>query len=78
MWDRVKALKNESAVLGYKVLYKHEGQSVTEGSGKGPNLHQPAPTQGQWLRRAGDPFLGGGGVMGRLVRLLFPVIQELE
>ncbi|XP_061075528.1 contactin-2 [Conger conger] len=27
-WDRVKALKNESAVLGYKVLYKHEGQSA--------------------------------------------------
>ncbi|KAJ8400200.1 hypothetical protein AAFF_G00398940 [Aldrovandia affinis] len=28
MWDHVKALKNESAVLGYKVLYKHEGQSA--------------------------------------------------
>ncbi|XP_064162210.1 contactin-2 [Anguilla rostrata] len=27
-WDRVKALKNESAVLGYKVLYKHEGLSA--------------------------------------------------
>ncbi|KAJ8377690.1 hypothetical protein AAFF_G00254710 [Aldrovandia affinis] len=26
IWDHVKALKNESAVLGYKILYKHEGQ----------------------------------------------------
>ncbi|XP_033938452.1 LOW QUALITY PROTEIN: contactin-2 [Pseudochaenichthys georgianus] len=26
-WDHVKALHNESAVLGYKVLYKHEGQT---------------------------------------------------
>ncbi|XP_066559318.1 contactin-2 isoform X2 [Amia ocellicauda] len=25
-WDHVKALKNESAVSSYKVLYKHEGQ----------------------------------------------------
>uniref|UniRef100_A0A3Q2XSV1 Contactin 2 n=1 Tax=Hippocampus comes TaxID=109280 RepID=A0A3Q2XSV1_HIPCM len=27
-WDQVKAMHNESAVLGYKVLYKHEGQTV--------------------------------------------------
>ncbi|XP_056887092.1 contactin-2 isoform X1 [Takifugu flavidus] len=27
-WDHVMALHNESAVLGYKVLYKHEGQST--------------------------------------------------
>ncbi|XP_077582424.1 contactin-2 isoform X2 [Stigmatopora nigra] len=27
-WDHVKAMYNESAVLGYKVLYKHEGQAV--------------------------------------------------
>uniref|UniRef100_A0A672QZZ9 Contactin-2-like n=1 Tax=Sinocyclocheilus grahami TaxID=75366 RepID=A0A672QZZ9_SINGR len=27
-WDHVKSMDNESAVLGYKVLYKHEGQSV--------------------------------------------------
>lgn len=26
-WDPVKALHNESAVLGYKVLFKHEGQT---------------------------------------------------
>ncbi|XP_034081705.1 contactin-2 [Gymnodraco acuticeps] len=26
-WDHVKAMHNESAVLGYKVLYKHEGQT---------------------------------------------------
>ncbi|KAJ8265111.1 hypothetical protein COCON_G00142100 [Conger conger] len=26
IWDQVKALKNESAVLGYKILYRHEGQ----------------------------------------------------
>uniref|UniRef100_A0AAQ4RAU7 Contactin 2 n=1 Tax=Gasterosteus aculeatus aculeatus TaxID=481459 RepID=A0AAQ4RAU7_GASAC len=26
-WDHVKAMHNESAVLGYKVLYKHEGQN---------------------------------------------------
>uniref|UniRef100_A0A8C1JFJ8 Contactin 2 n=1 Tax=Cyprinus carpio TaxID=7962 RepID=A0A8C1JFJ8_CYPCA len=26
-WDHVKSMDNESAVLGYKVLYKHEGQS---------------------------------------------------
>uniref|UniRef100_A0A8C8A199 Contactin 2 n=1 Tax=Oryzias sinensis TaxID=183150 RepID=A0A8C8A199_9TELE len=27
-WDHVTALHNESAVLGYKVLYKHEDQTV--------------------------------------------------
>uniref|UniRef100_A0A3Q3T360 Contactin 2 n=1 Tax=Mastacembelus armatus TaxID=205130 RepID=A0A3Q3T360_9TELE len=27
-WDHVKAMHNESAVLGYKVLYKHEGQTA--------------------------------------------------
>uniref|UniRef100_A0A673FRF3 Contactin-2-like n=1 Tax=Sinocyclocheilus rhinocerous TaxID=307959 RepID=A0A673FRF3_9TELE len=27
-WDHVKSMDNESAVLGYKVLYKHEGQSA--------------------------------------------------
>ncbi|XP_031133102.1 contactin-2 [Sander lucioperca] len=27
-WDAVKAMHNESAVLGYKVLYKHEGQTA--------------------------------------------------
>uniref|UniRef100_H3CKT9 Contactin-3 n=1 Tax=Tetraodon nigroviridis TaxID=99883 RepID=H3CKT9_TETNG len=27
-WDHVTALHNESAVLGYKVLYKHEGQNT--------------------------------------------------
>ncbi|XP_064156573.1 contactin-2-like isoform X2 [Anguilla rostrata] len=26
IWDHVKALQNESAVLGYKILYRHEGQ----------------------------------------------------
>ncbi|KAK1901223.1 Contactin-2 [Dissostichus eleginoides] len=26
-WDHVKAMHNESAVMGYKVLYKHEGQT---------------------------------------------------
>ncbi|KAG7472629.1 hypothetical protein MATL_G00110820 [Megalops atlanticus] len=28
IWDHVKAFKNESAVLGYKILYKHEGHSA--------------------------------------------------
>uniref|UniRef100_A0A8C2A9V0 Contactin 2 n=1 Tax=Cyprinus carpio TaxID=7962 RepID=A0A8C2A9V0_CYPCA len=27
-WDHVKSMDNESTVLGYKVLYKHEGQSA--------------------------------------------------
>ncbi|XP_061687345.1 contactin-2 isoform X2 [Syngnathoides biaculeatus] len=27
-WDHMKAMHNESAILGYKVLYKHEGQPV--------------------------------------------------
>ncbi|XP_035517560.1 contactin-2 [Morone saxatilis] len=27
-WDHVKAMHNESVVLGYKVLYKHEGQTA--------------------------------------------------
>ncbi|XP_070815011.1 contactin-2 [Chaetodon trifascialis] len=27
-WDHVTAMHNESAVLGYKVLYKHEGQTA--------------------------------------------------
>ncbi|XP_064821899.1 contactin-2-like [Oncorhynchus masou masou] len=34
-WDHVKALGNESAVLGYKVLYKHEGQSALKVLDKG-------------------------------------------
>ncbi|KAJ7999515.1 hypothetical protein DPEC_G00195230 [Dallia pectoralis] len=34
-WDHVKALDNESAVLGYKVLYKHEGQSALKVLDKG-------------------------------------------
>lgn len=27
-WDHVKAMHNESTILGYKVLYKHEGQTA--------------------------------------------------
>uniref|UniRef100_A0A8C8HCV3 Contactin 2 n=1 Tax=Oncorhynchus tshawytscha TaxID=74940 RepID=A0A8C8HCV3_ONCTS len=34
-WDHVKTLDNESAVLGYKVLYKHEGQSALKVLDKG-------------------------------------------
>ncbi|KAL0978113.1 hypothetical protein UPYG_G00166050 [Umbra pygmaea] len=34
-WDHLKALDNESAVLGYKVLYKHEGQSALKVLDKG-------------------------------------------
>ncbi|XP_056128734.1 contactin-2 [Lampris incognitus] len=34
-WDHVKAMHNESAVLGYKVLYKHEGQTALKVLDKG-------------------------------------------
>ncbi|KAM9444366.1 contactin-2 [Clarias gariepinus] len=34
-WDHVKSMENESAVQGYKVLYKHEGQSALKVLDKG-------------------------------------------
>ncbi|XP_030634184.1 contactin-2 [Chanos chanos] len=34
-WDHVKSMDNESSVLGYKVLYKHEGQSALKVLDKG-------------------------------------------
>lgn len=34
-WDHVKAMHNESAILGYKVLYKHEGQTALKVLDKG-------------------------------------------
>uniref|UniRef100_A0A8C4RV69 Contactin-3 n=1 Tax=Erpetoichthys calabaricus TaxID=27687 RepID=A0A8C4RV69_ERPCA len=43
-WDHVKAQKNESAVLGYKILYKQEGQAVLKVVEKGKNsIRLPLP-----------------------------------
>ncbi|MGH0166125.1 UNVERIFIED_CONTAM: hypothetical protein FKN15_050165 [Acipenser sinensis] len=43
-WDPVKALKNESAVMGYKILYKQEGQAVLKVLDKGKtSIQLPLP-----------------------------------
>ncbi|KAG7477733.1 hypothetical protein MATL_G00072750 [Megalops atlanticus] len=50
MWDHVKALKNESAVLGYKVLYKHEGQSALKVLEKGKtSISLPLPKDNSYV-----------------------------
>uniref|UniRef100_A0A6Q2XPU7 Contactin 2 n=1 Tax=Esox lucius TaxID=8010 RepID=A0A6Q2XPU7_ESOLU len=62
-WDHVKALDNESAVLGYKVLYKHEGQSALKVLDKGKNsVTLPLPKDNGYvvleIRSSGE---GGDG-----------------
>uniref|UniRef100_A0A4W4G683 Contactin 2 n=1 Tax=Electrophorus electricus TaxID=8005 RepID=A0A4W4G683_ELEEL len=43
-WDHVKSMDNESAVQGYKVLYKHEGQSALKVLDKGKtSVNLPLP-----------------------------------
>ncbi|XP_018614227.1 contactin-2 [Scleropages formosus] len=50
MWDHVKAMKNESAVLGYKVLYKHEGQSALKVLEKGKtSISLPLPKDNSYV-----------------------------
>ncbi|CAB1354046.1 unnamed protein product, partial [Coregonus sp. 'balchen'] len=49
-WDHVKALDNESAVLGYKVLYKHEGQSALKVLDKGKtSVTLPLPKDNSYV-----------------------------
>ncbi|XP_048878465.1 contactin-2 [Brienomyrus brachyistius] len=64
MWDHVKAMKNESAVLGYKVLYKHEGHSALKVLEKGKtSISLPLPKDNGYvvleIRAWGE---GGDGV----------------
>uniref|UniRef100_A0A8B9RFT6 Contactin 2 n=1 Tax=Astyanax mexicanus TaxID=7994 RepID=A0A8B9RFT6_ASTMX len=43
-WDHVKSMDNESTVQGYKVLYKHEGQSALKVLDKGKtSVNLPLP-----------------------------------
>ncbi|XP_056460222.1 contactin-2 [Gadus chalcogrammus] len=49
-WDPVKALHNESAVLGYKVLYKHEGQASLKVLDQGQtSVKLPLPSDNGYL-----------------------------
>ncbi|XP_063071450.1 contactin-2 [Engraulis encrasicolus] len=62
-WDPVTAMDNESAVLGYKVLYKHEGQSALKVLDKGQtSVKLPLPKDNGYVvlevRSWGD---GGDG-----------------
>ncbi|XP_051958058.1 contactin-2-like [Xyrauchen texanus] len=62
-WDHVKSLDNESAVLGYKVLYKHEGKSALKILEKGKtSISLPLPKDSDYvvleIRSWGD---GGDG-----------------
>uniref|UniRef100_A0A8D3BXA6 Contactin 2 n=1 Tax=Scophthalmus maximus TaxID=52904 RepID=A0A8D3BXA6_SCOMX len=62
-WDHVKAMHNESAVLGYKVLYKHEGQNSLKVLDKGKSsVSLPLPKDNGYvvleIRSWGD---GGDG-----------------
>ncbi|XP_065097401.1 contactin-2 [Paramisgurnus dabryanus] len=62
-WDHVKSMDNESAVLGYKVLYKHEGQSALKILDKGKtSITLPLPKDNGYvvleIRSWGD---GGDG-----------------
>ncbi|KAM6980111.1 contactin-2 [Aplochiton taeniatus] len=62
-WDQVKAMHNESAVLGYKVLYKHEGQTALKVLDKGKtSVKLPLPKDNGYvvleIRSWGD---GGDG-----------------
>ncbi|XP_050978992.1 contactin-2 [Labeo rohita] len=62
-WDHVKSMDNESAVLGYKVLYKHEGQSALKILEKNKNsISLPLPKDNGYvvleIRSWGD---GGDG-----------------
>ncbi|KAA0707726.1 Contactin-2 Axonal glycoprotein TAG-1 [Triplophysa tibetana] len=62
-WDQVKSMDNESAVLGYKVLYKHEGQSALKILDKGKtSINLPLPKDNGYvvleIRSWGD---GGDG-----------------
>ncbi|KAG5835440.1 hypothetical protein ANANG_G00244030 [Anguilla anguilla] len=75
-WDRVKALKNESAVLGYKVLYKHEGLSALKVLEKDQtSVSLPLPKDDGYvvleIRSWGRGRRGG-------TRRSSPGIQELE
>uniref|UniRef100_A0AAY4CNZ4 Contactin 2 n=1 Tax=Denticeps clupeoides TaxID=299321 RepID=A0AAY4CNZ4_9TELE len=49
-WDQVAAMDNESAVLGYKVLYKHEGQSALKVLDKGKtSVRLPLPKDNSYV-----------------------------
>ncbi|KAJ3601776.1 hypothetical protein NHX12_029540, partial [Muraenolepis orangiensis] len=49
-WDHVKAMHNESAVLGYKVLYKHEGQASLKVVDKGKtSVKLPLPPDNAYV-----------------------------
>ncbi|XP_015197892.1 contactin-2 isoform X1 [Lepisosteus oculatus] len=68
-WDHVKPLKNESAVLGYKVLYKHEGQTALKVLEKGKaSVRLPLPQDNGYvvleIRAWGE---GGDGAPHELI-----------
>ncbi|XP_061893597.1 contactin-2 isoform X1 [Entelurus aequoreus] len=49
-WDHVKSLHNESAILGYKILYKHDSQTVLKVVDKTKtSVNLPLPKDDQYV-----------------------------
>uniref|UniRef100_A0A3Q3W7P1 Uncharacterized protein n=1 Tax=Mola mola TaxID=94237 RepID=A0A3Q3W7P1_MOLML len=68
-WDHVKAMHNESAVLGYKILYKHEGQAALKVLDKAKSsVRLPLPKDNNYvvleIRSWGD---GGDGPAHKII-----------
>uniref|UniRef100_A0A8C2A954 Contactin 2 n=1 Tax=Cyprinus carpio TaxID=7962 RepID=A0A8C2A954_CYPCA len=75
-WDHVKSMDNESTVLGYKVLYKHEGQSALKILDKSKNsVILPLPKDNGYVvlevRSWGD---GGDGAQKQIMIFINSVL----
>ncbi|KAM4676290.1 contactin-1 [Discoglossus pictus] len=66
-WEHVKSLHNESAVSGYKILYRPDGQAEGKSLSTGKHyVEVPAPKEGQYVVEVRAHSEGGDGAVAEI------------